>query len=105
MYDTKADAAATVTSPLTSTSTPRRKPSRRSLSRRNFLANAALIAAALAVSPSCTSARRQEINNQSDKGLRVGENKMNTRKLGKLEVSEMGAGCMSISANYGPPRR
>jgi aryl-alcohol dehydrogenase-like predicted oxidoreductase len=28
---------------------------------------------------------------------------MNTRKLGKLEVSEVGAGCMSISANYGPP--
>ena len=25
------------------------------------------------------------------------------RRLGKLEVSEMGAGCMSISANYGPP--
>ena len=28
---------------------------------------------------------------------------MKTRKLGKLEVSEMGSGCMSISANYGPP--
>lgn len=28
---------------------------------------------------------------------------MQTRKLGKLEVSEIGAGCMSISANYGPP--
>jgi len=28
---------------------------------------------------------------------------MKTRSLGKLEVSEMGAGCMSISANYGPP--
>ena len=27
---------------------------------------------------------------------------MKTRKLGKLEVSELGAGCMSISANYGP---
>src|SRR6202790_936693 len=27
---------------------------------------------------------------------------MKTRKLGKLEVSEMGIGCMSISANYGP---
>ncbi|OBY03010.1 aldehyde oxidase [Rhizobium leguminosarum bv. trifolii] len=27
---------------------------------------------------------------------------MKTRKLGTLEVSEMGAGCMSISANYGP---
>ena len=28
---------------------------------------------------------------------------MKTRKLGKLEVSEIGSGCMSISANYGPP--
>ena len=28
---------------------------------------------------------------------------MKTRKLGKLEVSELGAGWMSISANYGPP--
>jgi aryl-alcohol dehydrogenase-like predicted oxidoreductase len=25
-----------------------------------------------------------------------------TRRLGKLEVSEIGFGCMSISANYGP---
>ncbi|RKG93703.1 aldo/keto reductase [Corallococcus terminator] len=28
---------------------------------------------------------------------------MRTRKLGGLEVSELGHGCMSISANYGPP--
>jgi len=28
---------------------------------------------------------------------------MKTRKLGPLEVSEIGAGCMSIAANYGPP--
>ena len=28
---------------------------------------------------------------------------MHTRKLGTLKVSEIGAGCMSISANYGPP--
>jgi aryl-alcohol dehydrogenase-like predicted oxidoreductase len=27
---------------------------------------------------------------------------MQTRKLGTLEVSELGFGCMSISANYGP---
>ena len=27
---------------------------------------------------------------------------MKTRKLGRLEVSGMGFGCMSISANYGP---
>ena len=28
---------------------------------------------------------------------------MKMRKLGTLEVSELGLGCMSISANYGPP--
>ena len=28
---------------------------------------------------------------------------MKTRKLGAIEVSQLGAGCMSISANYGPP--
>ncbi|MFP2906508.1 aldo/keto reductase [Pyxidicoccus sp. 3LFB2] len=28
---------------------------------------------------------------------------MRTRKLGSLEVSELGHGCMSINANYGPP--
>jgi aryl-alcohol dehydrogenase-like predicted oxidoreductase len=27
---------------------------------------------------------------------------MKARKLGSLEVPEMGLGCMSISANYGP---
>jgi len=31
------------------------------------------------------------------------EAKMQQRKLGTMEVSEIGAGCMSISANYGPP--
>ena len=28
---------------------------------------------------------------------------MKRRKLGTLDVSELGSGCMSISANYGPP--
>ena len=28
---------------------------------------------------------------------------MKPRRLGQLQVSELGAGCMSISANYGPP--
>ena len=28
---------------------------------------------------------------------------MKTRKLGTLEVAELGSGCMTISANYGPP--
>ena len=34
---------------------------------------------------------------------RAETNTMKTRKLGSLEVSELGAGAMSISANYGPP--
>ena len=66
----------------------------RALSRRDFLANTALIGAGLAVGPlswATSSDQPKEIN------------KMKTRKLGKLEVSELGAGCMSISANYGPP--
>lgn len=36
-------------------------------------------------------------------GGKSGDMVMNTRKLGALEVSELGAGAMSISANYGPP--
>jgi predicted aldo/keto reductase-like oxidoreductase len=36
------------------------------------------------------------------RNMNRGRNSMKTRKLGKLEVSEMGFGCMSISANYGP---
>jgi aryl-alcohol dehydrogenase-like predicted oxidoreductase len=33
----------------------------------------------------------------------MGEIKMTIRKLGTLEVSALGLGCMSINANYGPP--
>ena len=67
---------------------------RRALSRRDFLANTALIGAGLAVGPLSWAA-------SSDQPKEI--NKMKTRKLGKLEVSELGSGCMSISANYGPP--
>jgi aryl-alcohol dehydrogenase-like predicted oxidoreductase len=63
---------------------------RRALSRRDFVASTALIGAGLAVGPLSWAA-------SSD------HPKMKTRKLGKLEVSEIGTGCMSISANYGPP--
>jgi len=57
----------------------------------------------LAVGPLLGTASSEEINKWNGKGLRTGNNKMKIRKLGKLEVSEMGSGCMSISANYGPP--
>jgi aryl-alcohol dehydrogenase-like predicted oxidoreductase len=79
---------------------------RRALSRRDFLANTAVIGAGLAVGPllwAASSDQPKEINNGSDQGIRREKNNMKTRKLGKLEVSEIGFGCMSISANYGPP--
>ena len=66
----------------------------RTLSRRVFLPNTALLGAGFAAGPSLWAA-------SSDQPKAI--NKMKTRKLGQLEVSELGAGCMSISANYGPP--
>jgi aryl-alcohol dehydrogenase-like predicted oxidoreductase len=66
----------------------------RALSRRGFLANTVLIGAGLAFGPSLWAS-------SADQPKEI--NRMKTRKLGKLEVSELGAGCMSISANYGPP--
>ena len=71
----------------------------RGISRRDLMARTALMGAGLAVGPlllAACSDQPQEINIRSD-------NKMKTRNPGALEVSELGAGCMSISANYGPP--
>ena len=71
-------------------------------SRRDFLTGTSLIGTGLAIGPlaqAASAAEPREINN----GLPTGKSAMKTRKLGKLEVSELGFGCMSISANYGPP--
>jgi aryl-alcohol dehydrogenase-like predicted oxidoreductase len=59
--------------------------------RRQFIAASTLAGAALAVSPTTWAAT------PAHKGVT-----MKSRRLGKLQVSELGAGCMSISANYGP---
>jgi hypothetical protein len=64
------------------------------LSRRGFLAKTVLIGAGLAFGPSLWAS-------SEDQPREI--NRMKTRKLGRLDVSELGAGCMSISANYGPP--
>ena len=79
---------------------------RRAFSRRDFLARTVLTGAGLAVGPlllAACSDQPKEAANTSNKRLDNGTNKMRTRKLGQLEVSEIGAGAMSISANYGPP--
>jgi hypothetical protein len=75
--------------------------------RRDFLAKTAVAAAGLAIVSACGSSDRanqsKEIANLSNKGGDTGKLTMKTRNLGSLVVSEIGAGCMSISANYGPP--
>lgn len=80
---------------------------RRPLNRRDFLAKTAVAAAGLAIVSACSSSDQanqpREIANTSNKALDTGKATMKTRKLGSLVVSEIGAGCMSISANYGPP--
>jgi aryl-alcohol dehydrogenase-like predicted oxidoreductase len=75
---------------------PTKSAGQRTVRRRDFLGAAAFAGATLATGP----ALRAAVANQA---FTRENGKMNTRKLGNLEVSELGAGCMSISANYGPP--
>ena len=79
---------------------------RSGFSRRDVLVNAALVGAGVAIGPLWFAACADQSNdasNRGDQAVARGEHEMKTRKLGTFEVSEMGAGCMSISANYGPP--
>jgi len=73
-------------------------PAPSSRDRRVFLTQAALAGTGLAVgslSWAATAGQPHATPNRRET--------MKTRKLGTLVVSELGAGCMSISANYGPP--
>jgi aryl-alcohol dehydrogenase-like predicted oxidoreductase len=76
-----------------------------SFTRRELLGKAAVVGAALTAgtlswgsqSPATGAAA------QGDTALSAGKSQMKSRQLGALKVSALGAGCMSISANYGPP--
>jgi aryl-alcohol dehydrogenase-like predicted oxidoreductase len=77
-----------------------------SISRRNFLSNTVLAGAGWALAPlllNACSEQAREDDNQREGKPGTKENKMTKRKLGALEVSALSSGCMSISANYGPP--
>nr|WP_233166774.1 aldo/keto reductase [Pedobacter sp. ASV2] len=66
-------------------------------SRRKFLQQSAIAGFGMMLAPTIITANEpQEINADNNRDA-----KMKTRKLGKLSVSAVGAGCMSISANYG----
>ncbi len=66
-------------------------------SRRKFLQQSAIAGFGLTLAPTIIAANEPHEMHTNDKK----DIKMKTRKLGKLEVSTLGAGCMSISANYG----
>jgi aryl-alcohol dehydrogenase-like predicted oxidoreductase len=77
-----------------------------SISRRNFLNNTALAGAGFVLTPLLLSAysdQSKNKNNQRNGKLEKKDNTMKKRNLGDLQVSALGSGCMSISANYGPP--
>jgi aryl-alcohol dehydrogenase-like predicted oxidoreductase len=75
-------------------------------SRRDFVTKTAIAGAGLALAPLSwviASEKSDKKNNIKDKKFQKGESKMKTRKLGTLEVSEMGLGCMNMVGNYNPP--
>ncbi|WP_228519009.1 aldo/keto reductase [Flavobacterium sp. LC2016-12] len=70
-------------------------------SRRKFIQQTSLAAAGLLFAPNLLSATNtslytKQINDNKN-------NNMKTRKLGTLEVSEIGLGCMNMVGNYNPP--
>ncbi len=73
--------------------------------RRRFLKAAGMAAAgaALPVGAAAWASPAAAQSTQTTQGGGVQPYTMKTRKLGSLEVSELGFGCMSISGNYGPP--
>lgn len=71
---------------------------RRAFLQKTAMGGIGLVLAPALMSSSVTHAETNKVD--SDKNT-----KMNTRNLGKLKVSALGAGCMSISANYGAPAK
>ncbi|HEY5806647.1 MAG TPA: aldo/keto reductase, partial [Povalibacter sp.] len=69
------------------------------LGRRRFLSSSAMLGAAIVVGPLLGRAVQAQAINTTPAGSTI----MKQRKLGTMSVSEIGAGCMSISSNYGPP--
>ncbi|WP_317038637.1 aldo/keto reductase [Chryseobacterium hispalense] len=68
-------------------------------SRRNFIQQSAIAGMGLLFAPTLLSADSIETKKITTKE----ESNMNTRKLGKLEVSALGLGCMNMTGNYNAP--
>lgn len=72
-------------------------------SRRKFIGQSGIAGIGLVLAPTFMST--SVIEQQPEKVSSDKNDKMDTRNLGKLKVSALGAGCMSISANYGAPAK
>jgi len=70
-------------------------------SRRKFIQQTALAGAGLLLAPNLLSAANTSSYPKQINDYRT--NNMKTRKLGTLEVSEIGLGCMNMVGNYNPP--
>lgn len=69
------------------------------LSRRDFVIKVVGLTAGIMIAPAVWAATSTTKNTP-----KIGQNlSMKTRKLGNMEVSEIGAGCMNLSANYNAP--
>lgn len=76
-------------------------PGKNEISRRDFMMKSGMAGVGMALSISGAAS-----SNNSAKLITVNqkkESKMKTRKLGNLEVSEIGLGCMNMVGNYNPP--
>lgn len=69
-------------------------------SRRDFLNQTALLAAGIALSPFASAAGKAPGQNQSSMAT---FHQSTRRRLGTLEVSTLGFGCMNVAWAYGPP--
>jgi aryl-alcohol dehydrogenase-like predicted oxidoreductase len=70
-------------------------------SRRKFIQQTALAGAGLLLAPNLLSAANTSSFSKQSNDNKT--NNMKTRKLGTLEVSEIGLGCMNMVGNYNPP--
>ncbi len=68
------------------------------IKRRDFLTMTTLATTGLIAAPLYSLGAGNSSENHKN-----GENNMKTRKLGKMEVSEIGLGCMNMTGNYNPP--
>lgn len=73
---------------------------RRDFGARSILGAAGIIAGASSLSAWAANPKATSKSSKTESTFM--SKKMKTRNLGNMEVSEIGAGCMSISANYGP---